>query len=188
MPVAPTSPSAGEPTEHLRVEGNLQPTCAQAAKRGLLSRQAESDRTRVPRLRPHGPVDQLEDRLVCNQKATGSNPVGSICAAAQTLDLAMPVPRKRNRLLVIVEPESPRRPEDIRGSTLPVRCVWVGEADEGARSQDRGAYAAWIEQRIDSTRKTCKSVWISVGCYNPDGGSLGSGAEEGRAKPRYYSG
>jgi len=27
-----------------------------------------------------------------------------------------------------------------------------------------------------------------VGCYNPDGGSLGSGAEEGRAKPRYYSG
>lgn len=47
------------------------------------------------------------------------------------------------------------------------------------------AYAAWTKQKAEVNRNR---VRLQLCCYKPDGGSLGSGADEGRAKPRYYHG
>jgi hypothetical protein len=47
------------------------------------------------------------------------------------------------------------------------------------------AYAAWTKQKAEVNRNR---VRLQLCCYKPDGGSLGSGADEGRAKPRYYLG
>lgn len=57
-------------------------------------------------------------------------------------------------------------------------------ADNGGQNPDI-AYAAWTKQKAEVNRNR---VRLQLCCYKPDGGSLGSGADEGRAKPRYYLG
>ena len=54
-----------------------------------------------------------------------------------------------------------------------------------AQPPHRRAYAAWTKQ---SAEVNFIRVRLQECCYKPDGGSLGSGADEGRAKPRYYPG
>lgn len=138
--------------------------------------------TRVPRrIVRHGLVAQLVEHPVCNGVASGSNPDESTLPQGRDLDL------QRSTKI--------RMPSDRMGcGNAQANLKDTGDADSARGSApmravnhnpDWRAYAAWTKQNaeVNFNRKRFQKC-----CYKPDGGSLGSGADEGRAKPRYYSG